>query len=454
MAKRLELQIEGTSTFAFEVEGEFLPSREPEYRRTASAAPVIVGMRDVWELRNCRIANTDPDTLWVDIKAFLARFETAAAHPTYVRLVRDPLGAAEVLWTLGPADGYEDLRFSLLQGEIDSDHPDATWQVTGTFTIRVSARLNIPDGATTIVGWDQTVSISYPFGFRVLEWRTTVTTAEGVSAVTAAQTYARIPIGALGGDHSYDTNGPDGIDYLYTDADEENSRVATVVEVVSRARQWAQSVGVTSGQGSPSTFQHVITREVKAEENLTRTFAMARGPNALAYVVSKKPLGAIAETVEVDRLAISHYERTWTQRKKANQSAADVADTIRITISGGHRAQIWRPIVGGRPPHHSVGAFKWWEVTIEVASFKVGDEALTFPGPPTGAWVLQENLSQETETQLDGERQSDVSQQKYVRQARLILRSNSTDPFAGAGGPTSILSEMRQAARVESYLNA
>jgi len=455
MAKRLELQIQGTSNFAFDVEGEWTPSRTFDYRRSDAIAPVLSSLRDTWTLRGCRIKTTDnsTDSLWVSVKAFLARFEDETAHPTYVRLVRDPDTAAEVLWTLGPTDSYEDVRFDSIEGEQDSEVEDASWRVTATFTIVVSAQLKKAD-ANGIVGWRQQVSVSYPFGFRRLQWVTTITTIEGVSAITKAQNFARIPVSELGGDHAYDTNGPDGIDYVYDNADEQNSRIPTEVQVISIAQQKAEAVGVTSGQGSPSDFAHVVTREITAEEQITTTFAMAHGPAAASYVATKKPSGTIGKTVEVDRLVLGQYERTWTQRKAANAAKVEVRDDIRITITGGHRAQIWRAITGGRMPHHSTGSFKWWELTADISTFKSGSEDIDFPGFFSDPWKLQGNASQETEADIVGERQSDLSQNKYVRQAKLVFRSNVPDPFAGQDLTKAITDIFRSSPRVKSYTRA
>lgn len=451
MGKRIELQIQGSSNFAFDVEGEWLPSMEPEYRTgnpSDGTAPRLSSIREVWTISGCRIRSSDETiaTLWDEFLAFRARIQSASAHPTYVRIVRDPDSAAVVELTLGPS-GYEDLRFESIESELDPLSKASTWNTTASFTIVVSAVSKYAD-ANGIVGWDQEVSLSYPNGCRVLEWRTRITTEEGTSAITKAQAYARIPVASLGDDHSYDTNGPDGIDYVAADADEQNSRVPTVVEAVSRIQQWGVSVGVTSGQGSPSDYDLTVVTRTTPDETEILTTAAATGPNAQAWVLSKKPQNA-TEVERVDGQAKKFYQVTWVKRKGNNATDPTKSDVYTVSITGGHRVQLWRTTTAGHPPHLSIGGFTAMRVTVGIKTMKSGDEDIDLPGLLGDPYILDANASEEGEAVIEGDRQPDPAQNKYSRSARLVYRT-ATRPTA-KDATREILTLIRAATRVKSY---
>ena len=449
MSKRIELQIQGSTNFAFDVEGEWMPEMLPEYR--VGNPPTLTAIREVWTIRGCRIRSSDGTlaTLWTEFLAFRARIESSTAHPTYVRIVRDPAGAAAVLLTLGASD-YEDLRFEAIESEADPLAPAATWRTTATLTMVVSAVRKKANATTGIVGWEQEVSVSYPDGLRFLEWRTRITTEEGTDARTKAQTYARIPVADLGGDHSYDTNGPDGIDYVYTDADEQASRVPTVVEVVSRARQWGVATGVTSGQGSPSDYDLTISTETTPDETIVTTSAAATGPNALTWCLSQKPGGA-TEVQRVDGQARYFATIVWVKRKARtpNASGAAGSDIIKVRVTGGKRAKLYRATTGGHPAHKSEGGYSWLQATVELTSFGIGDEDISLPGLLEEPWDLDHNISDEGEAEIDGDRQPDDSQNKYRRTAKLVYRA--TVAPATLDPATTLLDQLRKANRVKSY---
>ena len=131
-------------------------------------------------------------------------------------------------------------------------------------------------------------------------------------------------------------------------------------------------------------------------------------------------------------------------------------DTIIIRLTGGHRGQLFRPIAGGHRPHHSVGAFRHWEATVNVIAFKTGSENIDFPAPlDPDTWILQENNSNEGQAEIVGERQADVKQNTYQRVAALVFRSTSENPYgANAERSKALLEQMRRGSRVRSYLHA
>jgi hypothetical protein len=343
MGKRIELQIEDASTtlgyFHFTVEGDWIPSLEPIYN--VGNPPVVAEIREVWNFTNLRIVtpdNTVP-TMWTGpIADFRSAFEERIAHPTFVRLVHDPRGSAEVtLLTLGPA-AYEGLRIDLIEGAQDSEVPDSSNSTTSTWNITVSAVKKLPHAVTGIVGFVQRVAVSYENGLRILEWITTITTKEGTDARTKAEVYARIPDAALGGDHAFETNGPNGIDFEYTDADESQEstpRIPTVVVAVSRIRQYGESVGAT-GSGTGANFFQTWTEVRKtADDEETITFARAEGPNGKQYVTGKRPAGTLSFSVEHDEPTKNIFWGQWEKKvsRADPETGSDERDEFKITLT-------------------------------------------------------------------------------------------------------------------------
>lgn len=446
MTKRVELQIQGSTTFTFDVEGQWLPSWRSAYKDAADPNELIE-IRAEWEFQRCRIRSSDGTTatLWAEFLAFRARLEDRNAHPTWVRLVRDPDGAAEVLITLGPPD-YEQFQINEVAGELDPNVPDASYNTTATFTLRVSAARRFAD-ANGIVGFDQQVRYGYEGGRRSLEWITRITTIEGTSAVEKAKTFGSIPVAELGGDHSYITNGPDGIEYRYTDADEENSRTATVCEVVSKVQQWGISVGVTAGGASPSEFAYgVATNYLEGGEVETVYTASAVGPGAYNWVLSKEP--SSFKTAELfNEQARLEASGRWVQKADRDE-LEDNATTRRLAVSltGGKPVQRWDTIANGLPPIEHVGGITPLVATVEVLLSRRGTndpKAFAFPGLLKSPWRLDYNASEETEPELV-EVGKDEEHHRYERKARLVYKA-ATKPTKRP------LEELEAATPVESY---
>lgn len=435
MAKSLELQIQGSSNFTFTVEGEFFPRREVVFKDAANP-PVPTEIKDVWEFRGCRLVSSDGTvaTLWTDFLAFLARLETRTAFPTYCRLVRDPAGTPAVVWTLGPSS-YEGLKIEAVEAQPDALVPAGSYRSVIQCDIRISALKRLED-ANGIVGWDQQVSVSYENGLRILEWRTRITTKEGTSAVTKAQTYAAIPASALGGDHSYLTNGTYGIEYVYTDADEQNTRTPTVCEAVSRIRQWGLTVSVTAAAGSPSTFAKSVSTKATPDETVVTTTAGAAGPNAASWVANQAPNSFTDSEVFVDS-ATNTATSVWTTRTARTILPAR-RWTIRVEVTGGKRPITYRRVSGGIAPAKFVGAAGPYKATVDVRVEKIGAFVglvdLQFPGPMPEPWTLSVDESSETDPELIERGAAPAgSQDRWAREAHLVFYSPST-PAMTAGG--------------------
>ena len=118
-----------------------------------------------------------------------------------------------------------------------------------SITLRVTA-LKVFEDANGIVSFAQEVHSTSERGLNILEWVTTIQTAEGTSAITKAIAFAKIDIANFGAFYAYDTNNTNGIDYTVVDADEENSRIPTSVVAVSRIKEFGEAkFGSTSGNG-------------------------------------------------------------------------------------------------------------------------------------------------------------------------------------------------------------
>jgi hypothetical protein len=432
MAATVQLEIQGdSSNFTFDVEGTYYPRFEFEWKDAANP-PEVVAVREVWEFRQCKIVgrtgtSADLSTTWTNWLAFVARFKTrGTAFPTYARLMN--VGAASALVTLGPPT-HDQFKFESVEGELDELTPRASWSRMATCTLRVSARVVNAD-TNGIVGWDQQVRVTYPDGLQRIEWTTKITTAEGTSAVSKAATYAAIPISTLGGTYLYETNGPDGIDYTYIDADEENSRTPTVCEAVSIVQQYGISVGATSGGNSPSSVSYSVTVRTTAEETITTTQATARGPGCLAFVNGKRPLD-FTEGEVLDERALKFASGVWTKRAKRTTKPVEDTWEMEVTLTGGHRQLAFEPVANGGEPVKFEGAFTAWvgvvQVALEVAGNAPTNEEMLLPGHPGEPWVLDHNASEESEP-LKIEKARDEQNARWRRSARLVYRSPSRPP--------------------------
>ena len=424
MAKRLELQIQGSTDFTFDVEGEFTPSVEPFYR-SASEPPQLAGLRYVWEFRGCRITPSDGTTatLWTDVAAFFARFENRSAHPTYAQLVRDPDGAAAVVLKIG-GTGFEALRFEAIDGERDPAEPDASWSASATFTIRASAVRPLAD-ANGLTGWAQEVRVGYDAGFRVLEWVTTIQTVEGTDAVAKAQALAAIDISSLP-TYTYQTNGPDGIEWEVLDPDEVAGRTPTLVRATSRVREWGVSIGAAGGGSAPDSVDLRVKTTIGPDEEIVVTTASARGPNADQWVAAQKPGGSLYLSETEDGAATNEYSGRWERRTSRGSAAVSASTVVEVTISGGGRALRLRPVSGGYPPVVQRGAFLPYTAEVAVTTRRTGGtglaDELPLPKQLGAPWILEPASSKEGDPAI-AERGSDASQHVWERRASYVYRS-------------------------------
>lgn len=430
MAAALQLQITYSGgTFTFSVEGEYLPRWEPVYK-VAANPPVVTEMRIVWEFRQCRLVSTTVAGLWAGAGSTIATLNTmlsarGTGHPTAAALVRDPSGTPSTLITLGPST-YEGFTIEA-EGETDALFPRASWRTSAAFTIRVSAVKRNAEAVTGIVDWDQRVSYRYEGGLAIVELVTRLSTLETVSAVTKAQTYAALDVANFGSDYTYETNGPDGIDYTYTDADEVNARVPTVVECVSRLRQWGVNVGTSAPAGSPDSVGYEVLTRRTAKETITRYTISATGPNYLTWVASRKPTGSLSIDELVDQKHIRSATGTYEQKVNAPGSTGGTTE-IKVEISGGARAIRFDPIAGGFQPVKRVGAFAAWQASVSILVERVGGTGthaeMRLPALLGDPWSLDQNASTEGEPyEVHEDDPPDGAQQKWQREARLIYRS-------------------------------
>ena len=448
MAKALALEIQGSSgNFSFDVEGEWTPRIEPVYR-AATNPPELERLLWTWEFRGCRVKAGTTALLWDEIVAFFARFEDRDSHPTYLRLIRDPDGAAVEELRLGAGGSYQGLRFQLIEGESDPNLPASSWGVTGTFTIVATAERLFPDG-NGIVFWDQEVSVTYENGLRVLEWVTQIGTEEGAatSALELAKAYAAIDITSLPY-YTYETNGPDGIEYEELDADEANSRTATLVSAVSRVREWGVAIGASGGGAAPDSVELTISTDVRVDETITTTTARATGPNSDQWVLAQKPGGTLFSSIQENQVASNGYFGRWEVRQDTGSNVASASTVTSVTVSGGGRAVRLRPIANGLPPVTQRGALLPYTAEVSVSVERRGGTGLAadlpFPGRLSSPWILDTSASKEGAPEIS-EFGADATQHKWKREASLVYVS-PTKPN------TSPATEIAGAATVTTYL--
>lgn len=448
---KLELEIESPQgAFRFAVPGALEPRLEPVWKEAANP-PEVVEIREVWELPGARLVATDgkPATFWREWTEFLARLRVrGAGFPLRVRLVRDPQGVAEPVWTLGPPT-HERFRIEQLSAGTDELAPTATWNVLAPVTLVVSAvqRFADPNG---IVGWDQEVTSRHDAGgLHLLEWRTRITTREGTNALEKARRFGRIDVAPFGGSYTYDTNGPDGVEVVATDADEPNRRVPTSCLVVSRIKQWGVHVGTTSPGTSPTEVGYSVRTKVEKDERSTTYRASARGPGALPWVEGRRPGGPVESSEVFHEEATRYAEGTWIVREQqpTQPEAEGIRWQIQTEISGGHEAFDFEPVVGGYEPVLFEGALLPWRLAVTIKGTKRGGEGkrdeLKLPGLLPGPWLLDREASREKEPYV-AEFGADAAAYLWAREASLTYWS--------ARRPTeSPLKQIKEAQPVESY---
>lgn len=359
-----------------------------------------------------------------------------------VRLVRDPTTTPVVVWTLGPPT-HERFRIEQLGAGTDDVVPRAAWNVLAPVTLVVSAVQRFAD-VHGIVGWDQETASRHDAGaLHVLEWRTTISTREGTSALDKARQFGRIDVTPFGPSYTYDTNGPDGVEVVATDADEVNRRVPTHAVVVSRIRQWGVRVGTTSPGTSPTEVSYSTRTRSEDGKSETTVRASARGPGALEWVESKAP-GSFDGVEVFHEEALRYAEGTWTTK---GESDATRPWQLQTEITGGHADFDFEAVVGGYEPVLFEGALLPWKLTVQVRVQHKGAEGtpsqLLLPGVLPEPWILDLNESREKEPHVEKEGQEPASR-LWVREAFLVYWS--------ARRPTeSPLRQLEAARPVESY---
>lgn len=426
-ATRLEL-VYKSGTLTFDVEGEFLPSWLPVYRRNANP-PVVVEMRKVWEIRQAKFVSSTVAGLWTKIttldEALMARGD---GHPTAARLIRDPGGAGATIITLGPPT-YEQFLVEGLEGQTDALTPHASFRKSGAFDLRVSAVKKNPHSTTGIVGFDQAISYSYERGLARVRARTELSTAEGTDVRTKAQTYAALDIADFGSNYTFQTNGPYGIEFESLDDDDTAGRVPTICVAVSELHEWGINVGTTGPGAYPDRVGYSTRTIVTAKKTRTEIDISAEGPNHESWVRARIPTGALTE----DELLVDPANKItiWKgaqETENEKQKTTGRRGEIRVTVTGGHRAKSYEPAAGGHPPVKFVGAFVQWTAVVVVTVEAVGGTGkcseLKLPGRPGEPWDLIENESEEGEPYLEEEnRKVDETQDTWRREARLVYRS-------------------------------
>jgi len=431
----LQLEIQGPqSNYRFDVPGPLEPRLEPVWKEAANP-PQVVEIREVWEVPGARLVSSDgtSTTFWREWAAFLARVRVRGqGYPLWVRLIRDPAGAAQVVWTLGPPD-YERFKIEQISAGTDELAPTATWRSLVPVTLVISAVQRFAE-ANGIVGWDQELSSTYdPGGLHVLEWRTTITTREGVNAVEKAKQIGRISVGPFGGSYTYDTNGPDGVEVVTSDADEPNQRTPTSCQVVSRIKQWGVHVGTTSPASSPTEVGYSVRTRIEKDERSTTYRASARGPGALAWVEGRRPNGSL-DTAEIfHEEAIRFAEGVWVIKEQAPDqpdAKEGVRWQIQTEVTGGHVDFDYEPVVGGFEPVLFKGAILPWRLTVVLKGRRRGGEGksdeLKLPGLLPSPWRLDRNASREKDPFV-AEFGADAESHLWAREATLVYWS-STKP--------------------------
>src|SRR5690606_30481287 len=141
-----------------------------------------------------------------------------------------------------------------------------------------------------------TVRLSFSGGLSRIEWETTITTREGVSAIEKANEFAALDVSNFGSNFWYVTGaGGHGIDYEATDADELSGRTPTIVRALSVLQESGVDLGTSGPEGSITDPVYSVNTRTTATEVVTTYTAEARGANAEAWVLSKQPGGSSYE---------------------------------------------------------------------------------------------------------------------------------------------------------------
>lgn len=364
---RLELVTTETPTptvISFALDHEVVPDFTRNHK-DAAEPPELESVTETWRIVDAVVEAADNAAFWTALNAFITATEvrsgtTAIAFARIVRLTGGGSPATER--TLGGA-GFQGFRLENFRIEPLDGAEASHLRTIAAVSFDVVAVKVFADG-NSVVGWDQVVSNTFENGLQVHERRTTITTAEGTDARTVAVAVAAIDISTFGGSFTFDTNGPDGIDFEYDDADEPNARVPTRVVAVSRIRQRGINVGTT---GPGTSINDVRLSVTVADVGLTRrttTRAFAAGPGALAFVNDQRPGGtsnfesiiitehkakieAEGEWIRVDQLGVSG--------ESGQGQIGKVRRQVEVRITGGAQDEEFVPVTGNLPPVLVVG---------------------------------------------------------------------------------------------------
>lgn len=437
-------------TFSFLVPPSFEPRLEATFKE-ASTLQEVEQIRTVWEFTNARLVSSDgtADTFWDEFNAFRALIETrAATYPAFARVVRDPAGAAEVVWTLSSA-AYEDFRIEIVQGRIDPDLPAASWNVLANLQLTISAVKRNAD-ANGIVSFSQIVDTTTDDGGnKQTTWLTQIGTLEGVSAIAVAKAFAAIDISSFGQTYTFLTNNSDGVDIRELDPDVINGRVVTRVEATSVVKQWGIQVGTTGPGLTPSRVSFRVATSTSKDETIVTTVATARGPGAFVWVKSKRP--SVFDDEELsNETAGRDASGVWKRRTQSTRDpdVDDVRWEIRAQITGGHQSFDFEPVPGGFEPVEFSGGIMPFRVDVTVRVTRLGGSGLRselkLPGLLARPWRFDFDSSREDESGFELERGVDDESTKWARDVSLVY-------FAARPPSRSVIAEIRAATPVESY---
>jgi len=423
---QIVLRDSGGGSYIFSVDGELAISQELEYKEAANP-PELQKIVETWSISNARITAATPELTFDAWQVFLALLEERTGTTFTSAEVRRDTAVERVL---GPS-GFQEFKIEAVDTDNDPLSPASTYNTVVPVTLRVSAVKVFADG-NGIVSWNQTVSNTYKNALHTLEWQTEITTAEGTNAVTAAQTYAVIPIASYGNTYTYDTNGPDGIDYDYTDADEANSRVPTKVTAVSKISQWGVTIGTPSaGNSINGDIEYSTETRLDGTNVFTITRARAEGPGALAWVESKKPtLGNIKASSVFNDIARRTARGEWTVLVSTAQVEAGgqaVTTGVSAVISRGGVDVEFVAISGDLPPKRVQGARQAYRLVVSVTTRFTGEFAtlsqMKLPAAPGEPWVFIPNESSEDAHARLVVRGAEAASNEWERSATLVFMS-------------------------------
>jgi len=444
MAQDLGLELsDGSNTYTFDVDGEFLPTYRNQFKTTANP-PELTRVVETWEFKGCKITGNSVETVWDNYTAFLGHVLDRTGDPlTSAKVIRAPAGAAVTERTLGPSTHQEFRTEIFVCGTPAETEPElraGQWVSVISLNITFTAVRVFADG-NGIVEWDQRLRFSSDeSGLAEVTLTTTLSTAEAASAVTAVETYGLLAIATYGGSYAWATNSDTGVDYEVLDSDVTNARVPTRVIGVSKLRQWGVFLGVsTPGNAVGDVFYETetITEGDRIEIN---TRARARGNGALAWVNSRAPTGPHARRRILDRTSHRAAEAEWRKVFQADQTdpsgtSRKVRWAIEMVISGGDRPVGFASITGALSPAQVIGTFQRWQLDIAIKAKFVGLEPrrkdIPFPTLAsliTDGWVMVPQETKEDAIAKLATPGTAPEFDEWERSATVVLRSARQNP--------------------------